>query len=154
MPGGTGAESAQTSAAHAREARVGVADKRGVHNLEQETDAIKSANNTNAAPAYRAIRTDRYEYTIYANGQTELYDMKRDPDQLNSLARDPRYSTSESGCSISSVPSACTAAHPAGWSSARTRPRCRRAGSAEAQEEAAPRDESPAASPSGSGLAG
>jgi hypothetical protein len=70
---------------------VGVADKRGVRNLEQEPDAIKSANNTNAAPAYRSVRTDRYEYTIYANGQTELYDMKRDPAQLNSLALDPRY---------------------------------------------------------------
>jgi arylsulfatase A-like enzyme len=90
-PGGTGAESAQARTARAREARVGVAGKRGVRNLEQERDAIKSANNTNAAPAYRSIRTDRYEYTVYANGQTELYDMKRDPEQLNSLALDPRY---------------------------------------------------------------
>jgi hypothetical protein len=62
-----------------------------VNNLEQEPDAIKSATNTNAAPAYRSIRTDRYEYTIYANGQTELYDMKLDPAQLHSLALDPRY---------------------------------------------------------------
>ena len=90
-PGGTGAESAQSSSARAREARVHVADKAGVNNLEQERDAIKSATNTNKAPAYRSIRTDRYEYTIYANGQTELYDMKRDPAQLHSLAHDPRY---------------------------------------------------------------
>jgi arylsulfatase A-like enzyme len=90
-PGGTGAESAQSSSARAREARVGVAGKRGVKNLEQEPDAIKSATNTNSAPAYRSIRTDRYEYTLYANGQTELYDMIRDPAQLHSLAADPRY---------------------------------------------------------------
>jgi N-acetylglucosamine-6-sulfatase len=90
-PGGTGAESAQTSAARAREARVGVLGKRGVKNLDQEPDAIKSAANTDTAPAYRSIRTDRYEYTIYANGQTELYDMLRDPAQLHSLAKDPRY---------------------------------------------------------------
>jgi N-acetylglucosamine-6-sulfatase len=90
-PGGTGADSAQSSSARAREARVGVAGKRGVNNLEQEPDAIKSATNTNQAPAYRSIRTDRYEYTLYANGQTELYDMKRDPVQLHSLAADPRY---------------------------------------------------------------
>ena len=90
-PGGTGAESAQSSSARAREARVGVAGKRGVGNLEQEPDAIKSATNTDTAPAYRSIRTDRYEYTIYANGQTELYDMQRDPAQLHSLAADPRY---------------------------------------------------------------
>ena len=37
--------------------------------------------NGNSAPAYRAIRTDRYLYVLYANGQTELYDMKRDPAQ-------------------------------------------------------------------------
>jgi len=90
-PGGTGAESAQTSAARAREARVGVLGKKGVKNLEQEPDAIKSAANTDSAPAFRSIRTDRYEYTIYANGQTEFYDMKRDPAQLNSLVRDRRY---------------------------------------------------------------
>jgi N-acetylglucosamine-6-sulfatase len=88
--GSTEVESAQTSAARARQARVGVLGKRGVRNLEQEPNAIKSAT-TAGAPAYRAIRTDRYEYTVYANGQTELYDMWRDPAQLNSLARDPRY---------------------------------------------------------------
>ncbi len=90
-PGGTGADVAQSSGARAREARVQVAGKRGVNDLEQEPDAIKSATNTNSAPAYRSIRTDRYEYTIYANGQTELYDMLRDPAQLHSLALDPRY---------------------------------------------------------------
>jgi hypothetical protein len=90
-PGGTGAESARASAARARAARVHVAGRRGVTNLEQEPDAIKSAAATDTAPAFRSIRTDRYEYTVYANGQTELYDMKRDPAQLNSLATDPRY---------------------------------------------------------------
>jgi N-acetylglucosamine-6-sulfatase len=90
-PGGTGAESAHSSAARARAARAHVAGRRGVRNLEQERDAIKSGANTNNAPAYRSIRTDRYEYTVYANGQTELYDMKRDPAQLTSLATDPRY---------------------------------------------------------------
>ncbi len=88
--GGTEVEPAQTSAARAREARIGVLGKRGVRNLEQEPNAIKSAT-TEGAPAYRSIRTDRYEYTVYANGQTELYDMWRDPAQLRSLARDPRY---------------------------------------------------------------
>jgi len=90
-PGGTGAESAHSSAAVARVARVHLADRRGVKNLEQERDAIKSAANTDSAPAYRSIRTGRYEYTVYANGQTELYDMKRDPAQLRSLVKDPRY---------------------------------------------------------------
>jgi N-acetylglucosamine-6-sulfatase len=91
-PGGTTGESAQASAAMARAARVHVAGRRGVDNLDQEPDAIKSAaNNISTAPGYRSIRTDRYEYTIYSNGQSELYDMKRDPAQLQSLAKDPRY---------------------------------------------------------------
>ena len=90
-PGGTGAEAAQTASVRAREARVGVAGKRGVKNLDQENDAIKSAANTDTAPAYRSIRTARYEYTVYANGQSELYDMLRDPSQLNSVVHDRRY---------------------------------------------------------------
>ena len=91
-PGGTTGESAQASAARVRAARVHVAGRRGVDNLDQEPDAIKSAaNNIAKAPAYRSIRTDRYEYTIYSNGQSELYDMKRDPAQLRSVVTDPRY---------------------------------------------------------------
>ena len=91
-PGGTTGESAQASAARVRAARVHVAGRPGVKNLEQEPDAIKSAaNNIATAPAYRSIRTDRYEYTIYSNGQSELYDMKRDPAQLRSVVNDPRY---------------------------------------------------------------
>ncbi len=91
-PGGTGTESsAQSSSARTREARVHVAGRRGVSNLEQEPDAIKSAEQTNHAPAYRSIRTARYEYTLYANGQSELYDMQRDPFQLHSVVSDPRY---------------------------------------------------------------
>jgi arylsulfatase A-like enzyme len=89
-----GPESASASAARASVARAGLAGKRGVKNLEQEKDPIlsmKSASIGNSAPAYKAIRSDRYLYVLYANGQTELYDMLRDPAQLNSLARDPRY---------------------------------------------------------------
>ncbi|MGZ5348293.1 MAG: hypothetical protein ACXWGV_11990, partial [Solirubrobacterales bacterium] len=46
--------------------------------------------NGNYAPAYRAIRTDRYLYVLYANRQSELYDMRRDPGQLRNLAASPR----------------------------------------------------------------
>ena len=73
--------------------RAGVAGRRGVKNLEQEPDPIASraVPSGNSAPAYRAIRTDRYLYVLYANGQSELYDMLKDPAQLNSVATDPRY---------------------------------------------------------------
>jgi arylsulfatase A-like enzyme len=82
-----------TSARRASVARVGLARKRGVKDLDQEKNPIASLAlaNGNSAPAYKAIRTDRYLYVLYANGQRELYDMKRDPAQLRSVAADPRY---------------------------------------------------------------
>jgi arylsulfatase A-like enzyme len=61
----------------------------GVGNLEQEPIARIAA--PVRAPAYRAIRTDRYLYVAYANGGTELYDMQFDPLQLRSLQHDRRY---------------------------------------------------------------
>ncbi len=83
-------ESASASGAvKAQEARV--AGRRGVKDLDQEKMASKSVANGNFAPAYRAIRTDRYLYVLYGNGQSELYDMKRDPAQQNSLHKDRRF---------------------------------------------------------------
>jgi N-acetylglucosamine-6-sulfatase len=79
--------------ARAATARAGLAGRRGVTDLEQEPNPIASRARAsgNSAPAYRAIRTDRYLFVLYANGQTELYDMKRDPAQLRSLAKEKRY---------------------------------------------------------------
>lgn len=37
------------------------------------------------------IRTARYFYVRYSNGQQELFDLERDPLQLASVARDPAY---------------------------------------------------------------
>ena len=68
-----------------------LAGRRGVKDLDQEPMANKSAANGSHAPAYRAIRTDRYLYVLYANGQSELYDMRRDPKQLRNLSSDRRY---------------------------------------------------------------
>jgi N-acetylglucosamine-6-sulfatase len=64
--------------------------KRGVGNLEQEPIAEKAR--AVRAPAYRAIRTDRYLYVRYAGrAGAELYDMAIDPLQLRSREHDPRY---------------------------------------------------------------
>ncbi len=43
-------------------------------------------------PRFRGLRTDRFSYVAYPNGEQELYDMARDPWQLKSRHRDPRYS--------------------------------------------------------------
>jgi len=37
-------------------------------------------------PAYTAIRTQRYLYVRYATGERELYDVRRDPDEIHNLA--------------------------------------------------------------------
>jgi hypothetical protein len=44
-----------------------------------------------SAPAYRAIRTNRYLFVQYASGAQELYDMLRDPAQVHSLTATPAY---------------------------------------------------------------
>ena len=62
--------------------------RRGVANLEQEpTDTTYKLQ----APAYSALRTDRYLFVLYATGELELYDMFRDPYQLTSVHKDRRY---------------------------------------------------------------
>jgi N-acetylglucosamine-6-sulfatase len=40
-------------------------------------------------PPWRAVRTTRWLYVDYQGGQRELYDLRRDPYQLNSVASDP-----------------------------------------------------------------
>ena len=42
-------------------------------------------------PPFRAVRTRRYLYVAYDNGWRELYDMRRDPWQLENVADTPRY---------------------------------------------------------------
>jgi arylsulfatase A-like enzyme len=46
-------------------------------------------------PSLEAIRTPRYMYAEYHNGDRELYDLKRDPYELQSRHRDPAYSSVE-----------------------------------------------------------
>lgn len=43
------------------------------------------------APRYGGVATTRYRYMRYANGQEELYDLARDPDQLDNRIADRRY---------------------------------------------------------------
>jgi N-acetylglucosamine-6-sulfatase len=43
------------------------------------------------APRYGGLATSRYRFIRYANGQEELYDLARDPDQLDNRIADPRY---------------------------------------------------------------
>ena len=42
-------------------------------------------------PRFNAIRTYRYVFARHASGDSELYDLARDPYELRNLKRDPRY---------------------------------------------------------------
>jgi N-acetylglucosamine-6-sulfatase len=72
----------------------------GVGDLEQEpasptADRYQKAGTraqiTWRAPGYLTVRTGRYAFTSYSNGELELYDMKRDPAQLQNVAANRRY---------------------------------------------------------------
>ena len=42
-------------------------------------------------PRYRGVRTNRYAYMEYPNGERELYDLERDPYELRSVHADSAY---------------------------------------------------------------
>ena len=49
---------------------------------EEDEPGISTAN----APSYLALRTERYLYVAYDDGERELHDLRADPDQLRNLA--------------------------------------------------------------------
>jgi N-acetylglucosamine-6-sulfatase len=52
---------------------------------------VETAPNPRMVPAYASIRTQRYRYDLQEDGQDGLYDLKRDPWELQSVHADPRY---------------------------------------------------------------
>lgn len=58
--------------------------------LEQEGGRVP-ADERLLTPRYGGVSTARYRYIRYVNGQAELYDMARDPEQLDNRISDPRY---------------------------------------------------------------
>ena len=44
---------------------------------------------------YVGVKTERYVYIEYRNGEKELYDLARDPRELRSLDGDPRYAATQ-----------------------------------------------------------
>jgi N-acetylglucosamine-6-sulfatase len=47
------------------------------------------------AVAYLAVRNDRFVYAEHDNGERELYDLRRDPDQLENVVGEERYAAVE-----------------------------------------------------------
>ena len=50
------------------------------------------------APRYRAIRTGRYLLVKYSDGSREMYDLSKDPLELNSISRTRATPRSGSSC--------------------------------------------------------
>ena len=50
---------------------------------------------TRPTRTYRAVRNDRWLYVVYRSGERELYDLERDPAELHSRHRDPRYAATK-----------------------------------------------------------
>jgi N-acetylglucosamine-6-sulfatase len=84
-PGATNEPGTPVSAAVAH----GVRFSTYVKNLDQDRTA--QIARAIVAPRYRAIRTGRYLLVKYSDGSRELYDLKRDPLELQSKYKDSRY---------------------------------------------------------------
>jgi arylsulfatase A-like enzyme len=48
---------------------------------------------------YEGLRSPEYSYVEWANGERELYDLRRDPDQLRNVVADPAYAGTVTGLS-------------------------------------------------------
>ena len=72
------------------------------------------------AVAFSALRNQRYLYVEYDNGERELYDMRRDPDQLESLDESPAHTAVQAR-----LAQRLAALQVCAGASCRTRPRAR-----------------------------
>src|SRR5262245_24311959 len=60
--------------------------------LKGQDEAPNAGRTLRRVMTYQAVRTRGWLYVHYRNGSTELYDLRRDPDEMRSLHADPRYS--------------------------------------------------------------
>jgi N-acetylglucosamine-6-sulfatase len=59
--------------------------------LRDQDEASNRGGSLKRVMTYRAIRTPGWLYVRYHGGDTELYDLKRDPNEMRSLHDDRRY---------------------------------------------------------------
>ena len=59
--------------------------------LDGRAVLLETFTNPRGVPPYKSIRTERYRYEVSEVGAEGLYDLKRDPWELESRHADPRY---------------------------------------------------------------
>lgn len=62
-----------------------------VPQLNNSTKRKKMPAISSIGPEYHAIRNEKYRFISYGNGQEELYDHSKDPEEWTNLASDPKY---------------------------------------------------------------
>lgn len=62
-----------------------------IGNVEHETEAVLLEVYERSHGRFVGVRTPRYMYAEYDDGDRELYDLDRDPQQLHSVHDDARY---------------------------------------------------------------
>ena len=67
--------------------------------LENPSQAWKFPALTTHHPGNHSVRTERWRYIQYANGDEELYDHDADPHEWKNLANDPDYAAVKDRCS-------------------------------------------------------
>ena len=62
-----------------------------LQSYRDESEEVVGPNPRVAVPPYQAIVRGRYKLVLFDNGQTELYDLERDPYELENVYDDPAY---------------------------------------------------------------
>lgn len=65
----------------------------GREELEQKPAYIQYSGNPSYGTIRRAVVTERYKYIYDSSHAHELYDLEKDPHEMNNVADDPRYET-------------------------------------------------------------
>jgi len=99
------------------------------HDRGKEIGRDVLLDNSPGAGHFDGIRTQHYKYAEYANGDRELYDLRKDPDELQSEHANPAYDALKASLAarlhnlVSCAGASCRARPAVGFSAAR-RGRC------------------------------
>ena len=65
--------------------------KKGTWNETRDDIVLEAGPFDKPSQEYAGLRTPRYMFAVYGNGEEELYDLQVDPYELDNRAYDPNY---------------------------------------------------------------